>query len=205
LAARYRLDFGATFYLNRPVSAGNRVSSLTEASASAQNGAVAFTTTQWSVVLNAQSELLRNAFATVLFCAVALALLAGIGVDITQQAAFPEIFIVNSTGDGDDAFHGDGQCETAVGNGVCTLRAAIEEANAHAGGRWLNQQHRCSTGAVEGRHEAAVAHILAMTDRCSCTLTTDQRGFARTVDNTSITNASGGDGTDIGAFELQTP
>src|SRR6266478_1003106 len=34
------------------------------------------------------------------------------------------------------------------------------------------------------------------------TLTTDQRGFARTVDNTSITNATGGDGTDIGAFEF---
>jgi len=38
------------------VSAGNRVSSLTGASASAQNGAVAFTTTQWSVVLDAQSQ-----------------------------------------------------------------------------------------------------------------------------------------------------
>jgi hypothetical protein len=61
-------------------------------------------------------------------------LCAAIGVDSTQQAPFPEIFIVNSTGNGDDAFHGDGQCETAVGNGVCTLRAAIEEANAHAGG-----------------------------------------------------------------------
>ena len=36
--------------------AGNRVSSLTGASASAQKGAVAFTTTQWSVVLNAQGE-----------------------------------------------------------------------------------------------------------------------------------------------------
>ncbi|PYK69911.1 MAG: hypothetical protein DME45_00200 [Verrucomicrobia bacterium] len=34
------------------------------------------------------------------------------------------------------------------------------------------------------------------------TLTTDQRGFARTVDNSSIPNASGGDGTDIGAFEF---
>src|SRR5438105_12480037 len=33
-------------------------------------------------------------------------------------------------------------------------------------------------------------------------LTKDQRGFARTVDNTSITNATGGDGTDIGAFEF---
>src|SRR5205085_9066003 len=35
------------------------------------------------------------------------------------------------------------------------------------------------------------------------TLTTDQRGFARTVDNTSITNATRGDGTDIGAFEFR--
>ena len=34
------------------------------------------------------------------------------------------------------------------------------------------------------------------------TLTTDQRGFARTVDNGSVPNANGGDGTDIGAFEL---
>jgi hypothetical protein len=35
------------------------------------------------------------------------------------------------------------------------------------------------------------------------TLTKDQRGYPRTVDNTSITNATGGDGTDIGAFEVQ--
>ena len=34
-------------------------------------------------------------------------------------------------------------------------------------------------------------------------LTTDQRGFARPVDNASIANAPGGDGADIGAFEVQ--
>lgn len=34
------------------------------------------------------------------------------------------------------------------------------------------------------------------------TLTTDQRGFARTVDNSGIANATGGDGTDIGAYEF---
>ena len=36
-------------------------------------------------------------------------------------------------------------------------------------------------------------------------LTTDQRGpvLIRTFDNLSITNATGGDGTDIGAFEVQ--
>jgi RNA polymerase sigma factor (sigma-70 family) len=38
------------------VPAGNRVTSLTGISEGAQNGAVAFTTTQWSVVLNAQGE-----------------------------------------------------------------------------------------------------------------------------------------------------
>jgi len=38
------------------MSAGNRVSSLIGVSASAHNGAVAFTTTQWSVVLDAQGE-----------------------------------------------------------------------------------------------------------------------------------------------------
>ncbi len=36
------------------------------------------------------------------------------------------------------------------------------------------------------------------------TLTTDQRGvgYSRTIDNPSIPNATGGDGTDIGAFEF---
>ncbi len=39
-------------------------------------------------------------------------------------------YVVNSTSDEADAVIGDGVCETAPGNGVCTLRAAIEEANA---------------------------------------------------------------------------
>jgi subtilisin family serine protease len=34
---------------------------------------------------------------------------------------------------------------------------------------------------------------------------TDQRGFPRTMDSPCIANASGGDGTDIGAFEVQQP
>lgn len=33
----------------------------------------------------------------------------------------------------DDPAPGDGFCETAIGNGVCTLRAALEESNGHAG------------------------------------------------------------------------
>src|SRR5260370_38455723 len=51
-----RLDFGATFYLNRSVPADDRVTSLTGVGGSAQNGAVAFTTTHWSVVLEGQGE-----------------------------------------------------------------------------------------------------------------------------------------------------
>lgn len=41
--------------------------------------------------------------------------------------------LVNSTADATDVLPGDGICETAAGNGVCTLRAAIQEANALTG------------------------------------------------------------------------
>src|SRR3989442_4403300 len=34
---------------------------------------------------------------------------------------------------------------------------------------------------------------------------TDQRGFPRPVDFPAIANAAGGDGSDIGAFEVQNP
>src|ERR1051326_5871952 len=73
-----------------------------------------------------------------LFPALAVIALICLGLLLAPQAfAFPEIYIVNTTFDAntgaDDAFPGDGQCETAVGNGFCTLRAAIEETNAHAG------------------------------------------------------------------------
>lgn len=43
-------------------------------------------------------------------------------------------YTVNSTGDDGDATAGDGACETATGNGVCTLRAALEEVDAGTGG-----------------------------------------------------------------------
>lgn len=41
------------------------------------------------------------------------------------------VFVVNSTTDAVDAFPGDGLCSTATG--VCTLRAAVQEANARLG------------------------------------------------------------------------
>src|SRR4029077_336828 len=86
--------------------------------------------------VRSSTALVRYAFAIVLVSVAAFALCAAVGVDTAQQAAFPVIIGVNTTFDAtsgaDDAFPGDGQCETAVGNGVCTLRAAVEEANAHA-------------------------------------------------------------------------
>src|SRR5207253_3756157 len=50
---RCRLDFGATFYLDRNVPPKDQVTSLTGVGGS---GPVAFATTHWSVVLEAQSE-----------------------------------------------------------------------------------------------------------------------------------------------------
>ena len=56
--------------------------------------------------------------------------LAGIGASPTTNA---KTFTVNSTVDAVDANPGDGTCETAPGNRVCTLRAAIQETNALTG------------------------------------------------------------------------
>jgi CSLREA domain-containing protein len=51
-----------------------------------------------------------------------------------MDVKIPEVtFAVNSTADAVDASPGDGVCETGAGNGVCTLRAAVQEANAAPG------------------------------------------------------------------------
>jgi CSLREA domain-containing protein len=61
------------------------------------------------------------------------------------------------------------------------------------GGQTLTHAPLCGSPAID----AGVANALA----------TDQRGagFARTFDDPAMANAAGGDGTDIGAFELQAP
>ena len=48
----------------------------------------------------------------------------------TPPDSYSADFTVNNQMDGDDANPGDGICETTAGSGVCTLRAAISEANA---------------------------------------------------------------------------
>lgn len=69
------------------------------------------------------------------YCA-AFAMLAGAAAVPAAAATFN----VNSPADVSDKIRGDGHCETAVGNGVCTVRAAIEEANALAGADTISLQ-----------------------------------------------------------------
>ncbi len=73
---------------------------------------------------------MRFATAFLLALIAAAMLLAGV---LSNQAAARDPFTVNSSADIKDAKPGDGSCETEPGNGVCTLRAAIEETNALAG------------------------------------------------------------------------
>jgi CSLREA domain-containing protein len=61
------------------------------------------------------------------FCVVVLMLTGA------PNKALATGFIVNSTADGSDATPGDNVCEVTTGGGICTLRAAIDEANGHTG------------------------------------------------------------------------
>ncbi len=72
----------------------------------------------------------RFLLAIALFCSM----LFYMGLEAEIGAALPmATFTVNNNGDGNDATPGDGVCETATGNGICTLRAAIHETNALSG------------------------------------------------------------------------
>ncbi len=60
---------------------------------------------------------------------------AGLSVILTAPLA---TLTVNNTGDGADITPGNGICETGTGTGICTLRAAIQEANALGGANTIN-------------------------------------------------------------------
>jgi CSLREA domain-containing protein len=79
--------------------------------------------------------------------ALAAALLAGLSLGTAQAATLT----VNSTGDTADAVAGDGTCGTGLPN-TCTLRAAIEEANANA-----DSSNVIDLGGVSGQITAATA------------------------------------------------
>lgn len=61
--------------------------------------------------------------------AAAVAALGGM-LALHAAAAEAALYTVNTTVDARDANPGDGKCETVAGNETCTLRAAVEEANA---------------------------------------------------------------------------
>ena len=56
IAGEMQLDFGAGFHLDGSVPADDQVTSLSPIGGNAHHGPVAFTTTHWSVVLEAQGE-----------------------------------------------------------------------------------------------------------------------------------------------------
>lgn len=77
---------------------------------------------------NTLAHLLAKRLLLLSMAALAAGLGLGIGPVLVAHAA---TFTVNSTADAVDAALGDGVCATA--GGQCTLRAAIQEANALAG------------------------------------------------------------------------
>ncbi len=62
-------------------------------------------------------------------------LVLSVFLNALHTQASPQIttFTVNSAIDATDANPGDGVCETAAGNGICTLRAAVQETNSLPG------------------------------------------------------------------------
>jgi CSLREA domain-containing protein len=80
---------------------------------------------------------MRSFLRTIPFTHIRLLLLIGlfstlIVVGVQQMQASSD-FTVTSFVDGADSLLGDGVCETVAGTGICTLRAAIQEANARPG------------------------------------------------------------------------
>lgn len=102
---------------------------------------------------------------SLIFVGLVLAVL-GMGLLTPASMAAPhgKTFNVNEIVDEPDAKPGDGKCETALGNNVCTLRAAIEEANALAGADTINLVKTTYTLARTGDDETAHDGDLDVTD-----------------------------------------
>src|SRR3712207_1765733 len=78
-------------------------------------------------------------FLLAVFGLLGLNTLLAVTLDLTQTTAHAAAaFTVNSTGDGADSNTADGMCNDGAGN--CTLRAAIQQANATPGTDTINFQ-----------------------------------------------------------------
>jgi CSLREA domain-containing protein len=76
---------------------------------------------------------------------------------ITTVQTTATTFTADSTADAVDADPGDGVCETGTGNGVCTLRAAVQEANATPGSSLIELSAGDYTLAIPGMDEDGAA------------------------------------------------
>ncbi len=104
-------------------------------------------------------------------------------------------FTVNSTGDGSDTNAGDGICLTAVGD--CTLRAAIQESNAHTGQDTVN--FVIASGQLAPTIEPA-SPLPAMTDSVTVDGTTQpQYNGSPLIEMKGANAGSGAGGLDITA------
>ncbi len=93
-------------------------------------------------------------------------------------------YTVNANTDLADALPGDGICETVTGNGMCTLRAAVMEANAHIGGDTIVLPDSTYNLTILGAGEDnAATGDLDITE--SVTITGDQNGVSL-IDATSL-------------------
>ena len=99
-------------------------------------------------------------------------------------------YTVNNTGDGADATPGDDSCATA--GAVCTLRAAIEEANAHAGSDTINATGL--TGTIElGSALPEITEAVTLTGPATCGGSVVSGGITSTwplaIDGNGINNS----------------
>lgn len=103
-------------------------------------------------------------------------------------------FSVNSTIDAVDISIGDGICETGAGNNICTLRAAIQEANALTGTNIIHLPSGIYTLTIVGNDDIAAEGDLDITDSLSIigesnsTTSIDGNGIDRVFDIRSISN-----------------
>ena len=86
-----------------------------------------------------------------------ISLASGLLVNSSPSQAANLPFTVNINTDAVDAAPGDGKCETVAGNGICTLRAAIQEANALAGADTINLPAGTYNLTIAGKNEDAAA------------------------------------------------
>jgi CSLREA domain-containing protein len=130
---------------------------------------------------------MNRAILTILF--FALSLLALVPGAVTAGPTALNLVVNNSLVDAVDANPGDGLCETAAGNGVCTLRAAVMEANATPGHDTITLPAGVFylTRPATGFEDAALDGDLDLTDDVTIT----GAGQAETIidANRSVTNA----------------